>query len=128
MTSILNFDKTPEYLGTSESGNASYRQCLRDFFIMNLPTDIPTDIDDESQDELLYDTFAVKSGLEFIYQQTKEDARFIVLYQLSAGQMLSEDREIGLAVLFSYDYFQPFFHCLKTFFLSPDDWSNQCES
>jgi len=126
MENILYFDKIPEYLG--DSNNKSYRQSLRDFFVMQMPDDIPTDIDDESLDEVLYDTIAVKNGLEFIYDQTKDDPNFSVLYKLSAGQMLSENEEIGLAILFSYDYFQPFFYCLRDFFETRELWSDQCES
>lgn len=124
---ILCFDSPPEYLGKLE--NTSYRECLRRFFKMQIEEEnVSTEIDDESRDELLYDTVAVKNGLEYIYQQTKDDALFIVLYQLSAGQMLSENEEIGLAILFSYDFFHLFYHCLHTFFKSPDKWSSTCES
>jgi len=126
MENILNFDKIPEYLGKSE--NKSYRQSLRDFFFMQTPDNLSSDMDDESLDEVLYDTIAVKCGLEYIYDQTKDDPQFSVLYKLSAGQMLSENEEIGLAVLFSYDFFQLFFYCLRDFFKTRELWSDQCES
>jgi len=126
MENILHFDKIPEYLGKPE--NTSYRTSIREFFMMKMPDDIPSDIDDESLDEILYDSCATKRGLEYIYDQTKDDLLFSVLYKLSAGLMLSEDEEIGLAVLFSYDYFQSFFYCLRDFFTNPDGWTEQCES
>jgi hypothetical protein len=64
--------------------------------------------DPESYDELLYDDVAINSGIDKIFAITKENNKFRELYRLAAGHFLSEDLEIGICVLFTYDYFSDF--------------------
>jgi hypothetical protein len=103
--------------------NAEYRQALRDFFKMNTdPDTILKDIDEESYDELLYDTHAVKIGLEKIYQDTLCHIEFTNLYKKAASAMLSEDLETGLAICFCYDYFYKFSYFLSEFYGDFENW------
>ena len=107
------------------SNDKEYRNCLRKIFSMNTnstwnDSDI-TDLDEVSQDELLYDSDATNIFLDFIYDKTKNNTLLIELYILAASVMISTDTNIGLAVLFSYDYFIYFHKCLCIFF---DDNNN----
>ena len=101
---------------------AEYRQCLRSFFEMrpdavsittldetseqtSTRSDEPIhmDVDDETRDEWTYDEDATKIAMDRIYDKTKSDPLFQELYDLAAARMFSTDREIGLAILCSYD-------------------------
>lgn len=100
--------------------NKQYRQCLRNVFSMDISNlDIPfhqmEDLDDETEDELLFDENAMIKSMDFIYEKTKNSSYFKELYKLAASKMFSEDENIGLAVLFSYDYFVLFHLCLVDF-------------
>jgi hypothetical protein len=64
--------------------------------------------DPESYDELLYDDDSMKRGMDAILDKTRENPLFINLYTLAAGKFLTENIEIGLCVLLSYDYFADF--------------------
>lgn len=101
--------------------NASYRKCLRQATNMNMDTlQIPwgqmdSDLDEETKDELLYDNAAMTTCMDQIYQATNTNAMFQDLYSRAAGHMFSTDPQIGLAVLFSYDYYDLFHLCLRHF-------------
>ena len=87
------------------SNDKEYRNCLRKIFSMNTnstwnDSEI-TDLDEVSQDELLYDSDATNIFLDFIYDKTKNNTLLIELYILAASVMISTDTNIGLAVLFS---------------------------
>ena len=111
-----------EYNNTTE-----YRQCCRDLFgmkphiykqkINHIETHNKEKLDNESQDELAYDDLAVTEMIDYIYNETIDLPIFNKLYILAASVMLSEDPEIGIAVLFSYDYMKIFHECLIEFFL-----------
>lgn len=111
-------DLKMEYLDT-----AGYRSCLRQLFKMNpnnyvINTNNEYDVnsmDDESIDELSYDETAASGILDYVYEKTRDNTLFQKLYQLSAGLMLSTDMEIGVSVLFSYDYLADFHNCLVAF-------------
>jgi hypothetical protein len=95
------------------SNNKEYREVVRKYFKMELADlekkwDHLKDIDPESYDELIYDTEAVGRGMNLIFDKTKENPKFMTLYKLAAGCFLSEDAEIGLCVLLTYDYFADF--------------------
>jgi hypothetical protein len=68
-----------------------------------------------------YNDNSFKTFLDCIYSKTSSEPRFIELYSLAAGTMFSEDNTLGLAVLFSYDYFYLFNKCLMSFFTKPLD-------
>ena len=78
----------------------------------------PTDpnVSPETIDEYNYDADAVKSYLDGVYAITKTRHEFQRLYVAAAALMFSEDKEIGLAVLMSYDYLAHF-HSSYTAFL-----------
>ena len=102
--------------------NKQYRQCLRNVFSMDISNlDIPfdqiEDLDDETEDELLFDENAMIKSMDFIYEKTNNNAYFKELYKIAASKMFSEDENIGLAVLFSYDYLKDFTQCLNDFII-----------
>jgi hypothetical protein len=108
------------------SNNEEYRQSLREFFQMSSNiNDIPQCIDEESYDELLYDTVAVKNGLDQIYKDTKDHIEFQKLYKKAAEAMLSEDLEIGLAICLCYDHFYKFSIYLQEFYLDFENWKTK---
>lgn len=73
------------------------------------------DIDPETLDEFEYDNSAMSRFLDRIYKATGQNALFRELYSAAAALMLSEDEEIGLAVLCSYDYLVDFYSCFLTY-------------
>ena len=109
--------------------NKSYRNCLRKVTNMNLDKlNIPwekmdSDLDEETKDELLFDNEAISKTMDFIYEKTHNNILFKELYSIAASKMFSEDLQIGLAVLFSYDFFEKFHLCLIDFF--NNDFSNE---
>jgi|UniRef100_A0A6C0DY80 hypothetical protein len=110
------------------SNNREFRALLRCYFKMEVSTfetqhaDLK-DADFESYDELLYDMEAMNKGMETILCKTKENPLFQTLYSLAAQQFLSEDAEIGLCVLLSYDYFADFLKVYET-----KDLTETCDS
>jgi hypothetical protein len=95
--------------------NQEYRNCIREIFRMQ--EFISTlDIDDETKDEQNYDDRSTSKVLDYIYSITKKNACFQELYGYAAATMFSTDPEIGLAVLFSYDYFLLFHPLLCSVF------------
>ena len=56
-----------------------------------------------------YDDDTVVQILDRLYFDTKDHPLFQVVYNQAASFMISENQEIGLSVLFSYDNL-PFFH------------------
>jgi len=80
---------------------------------------IDSDWDEETMDEMAYDDSAISTGLDIIYENTKNHPLFINIYQIAAAKMISTDNEIGLAVCISYDYFKHFHACLDTFNNNP---------
>lgn len=107
-------------ISVSYNNNTSYRECLRnvcsmDISNLNIPFDQMEDLDDETKDELLFDQNAMNRTMDYVYELTKENTCFKEFYLLGAGQMFSQDEQIGLAVLFSYDYFALFHVCLIEF-------------
>lgn len=103
--------------------NESYRNKIRAAFRMNLDearlrAENPT-MDDADIEELLYDDAATKIAMDYIFIKTEKHPVFKELYEIAAGKLFSTDLGIGLAVLFSYDYFVFFHPCLCAFFNTP---------
>jgi hypothetical protein len=93
-----------------------YRQSIRDVFGMNCSSEsVDSDYDEVTKDELMYEADAISKGLDDIYERTKDVPEFQKIYSICAGFMLSVDPNIGLAVVFSYDYFDKFHPCLVDF-------------
>jgi len=105
---------TVQYNDTKE-----YRQCLRRVFRMDLNkrtgysdlsfSQMDEDLDEESNDELLFDDKAISFGLDWLYELTNDKQDFKELYDQYAGRMFSTDRLIGQAVLCCYDNFPMYY-------------------
>jgi len=95
------------------SSNSEYRQLLRNFFKMNVES-VARELsnaehcDDESYDELLYDSTAVQETMDYILKKTENNHLFKDLYELAAAKIFSTDKPSGLCILLSYDFFQEF--------------------
>lgn len=112
------FEKNIQY-----SNDFEYRAWIRKLFCMTSPENIQDDIDDISRDEIDYDDSSASLFLDHIYESTSKNDLFQKLYKCAAALMLSEDKSIGLCVLFSYDYFSFFHNCLCCFFENPDEFT-----
>lgn len=106
----------------SYSNNTEYRQCLRKIFNINITPQNYNNpdlenilkqneetLDEETLDELCYDESCASAIMDKWYADTATNPQFQKLYDLAAAKMISTDREIGLAVLLSYDYLQAFY-------------------
>ena len=118
MTYQLSYN--PQY-----ENNFQYRQCLRYIFSMDVSKNPPKwdqmddDLDEETKDELLYEGDAISQGMNYIY-----DNKYLYqLYLDAASLMFSQSPDIGLAILFAYDYFTDFHNCLRVFFENPSGFS-----
>lgn len=83
------------------SNDDEYRECLIQVFHYD---DTNDDSDDNYSSKLL----------DLIFEKTSVHLREI--YELSSAVMMMEDLDIGLAILFSYDYFSLFHLCLCDYF------------
>ena len=102
------------------TNDIEYRECLRQVFHMSSMEKNEFDIDPVTHDENDYDGDSATKAMDYIYNKTKEHVAFQTLYDIAASKMLSTDREIGLAVLFSYDYLSLFHDCILAYIQSPD--------
>ena len=121
----------PTLLEIKYKDDIEYRKCVRQLFSMHsqqLEWEDPNIVDPVSLDENDYDIISSSMMLDHIYNSTKEIPLFINMYIHAAGFMISEDQEIGLVVLCSYDYLIEFHNCLCDFFTSPDTFSQSRDS
>ena len=102
------------------SNDREYRASLRELFSMKHVIRLDHDLDEISRDEQDYDIDATSQKLDFIFERTSGHPRFQELYDIAASKMISTDRNIGLSVLFSYDYLLFFHRCLCSYFEDPD--------
>jgi len=109
------------------SNNKEYRQAIRQFFHMNIDVieaEIKQyDYDEETQDELLFDEDAMNLGMTNILEKTLGNHLFDELYCLAAAQMISMDKETGLCVLLSYDFFSDFYNVWTAYLENPNNFS-----
>jgi hypothetical protein len=112
----------PTNYTVSYTDDTEYREAIRHVFRMtcNILV-VPSEGDDEgidpvTQDEWNFDTESTAPFLDFVYGATQTHPVFQDLYEVAAGLMLSEDPSIGLAILFSYDYFALFHRVLCAYF------------
>lgn len=111
----------PTNLTISYADDIEYRTCIRQVFQMNsdsYPEIVHSDIDPVSRDELEYDDGAANFAMDYVFDKTRRIPLFIAIYEQAASFMFSTDINIGMAVLFSYDYFLLFHNCLRDFFAS----------
>lgn len=110
-----------------------YRDMLRVVFKMDnnkTSHDGPltqSDFDNESWDELVYDSDSMKKAMDTIYDLTQDHPLFAELYEIAAAQMISTDPTIGHAVLMSYDYYYMYHTCLCAFFQYPHTFNEKSD-
>jgi len=75
-----------------------------------------------------YDDDIVSKVLDLIYFKTKDQPLFQVVYNQAASFMLSENQEIGLGVLFSYDNLPLFHNMLVAFHILDNRFDDSCEA
>ena len=92
----------PIHLQIQYTNDDEYRECIVRVFHY----DDTADDSDDSYSSKLLDLIFEKSSV-----QLKE------LYEKASAVMMMEDLDIGLAILFSYDYFSLFHLCLCDFLL-----------
>jgi len=111
------------------SNNKEYRDSIRNFFNMNVEN-IQVEIkqyeyDDETCDELLIDEVAMSKGMANILEKTSGNILFDELYSLAAALMISLDKDTGLCILLSYDYFCDFYNVWNAFLENPNEFSDK---
>jgi len=115
-------------LDVTYQNNEQYRAILRQLFFMDVSKcTIDESIDDETRDELMYDENAVNDVMDELFCMTAQFPLFQALYDSAAAKMISTDRTIGQAVLFSYDYLALFHRCLASFIKSPETFDENNE-
>ena len=113
----------------SYSDSREYRNVFRKLTGQNTTKpENPFGIDDETLDEQHYDEENVALFMDTLLDQTQSSPLFQTLYDIAAAQMISTDREIGLAVLCSYDYFASFYECYLEYVSSPKTFSETTPS
>ena len=111
---IYNTDQIVNY-----TNNEEYRLSFRDIFKMKAQIPDILDMDKETLDEFNYDACKATMILDYVYLITHKNMWFKILYSYSASFMMSNDPEIGLTILFSYDYFNLFHKCVCDFIQDP---------
>ena len=121
-----------ENVKISYNDTTQYRNILRMLFSMdkhNYPAvSLDNDIDIESKDELEYDDSAATEHMDLIYNQTKQNNLFHTIYLKGASFMLSQDVNIGVAIMFSYDYLDIFIPCYIDFCKNPNGFNENTPS
>lgn len=87
----------PTHIEIQYTNDDEYRECIIRVFHYD-------DTNDNSDD-----SYSSKL-LDIIFEETSDNLR--ELYELSSAVMMMESLDIGLAILFSYDYFALFHLCL----------------
>ncbi len=112
----INFNViTPSY-----RNNKEYRKALQELCFLRYPDtfpegDYPEGTDPESCHEMTYDLENMTYALDFIWHNTRKHPLFIDVYKLTAEEMFTEDLEVGLAILFSYDYLKYFYPVFREY-------------
>jgi hypothetical protein len=99
------------------TSNSQYRSVFRT--ICNMDTskyheevNFLPEMDDETLDEYNYDEQQFSIFVERVIQSTIDISEFQMLYTYAAGLMFSEDPEIGITILLSFDYLHWFYPLL----------------
>lgn len=79
-----------------------YRDCLKSVF--------------NTDDTKNKGSFFISRGIDTVYEKTKNNPTFIKLYEKAANTVFCSNANIGLTILFSYDYFKFFHMCLVEYF------------
>jgi hypothetical protein len=122
----------PTSISIVYSNDQEYRSCIRKLSMMKLSNinvyDTIDTIDPITLDECDYDEEAINRLLDYVYSQTSNEKLFQELYKCAAAVMISENPSIGLAVLFSYNYFDKFHNCLVQYFSLDLCWKDSIQS
>ena len=107
------------------TNNKEYRQQIRNIFDISVLArsfyadleDLKNDLkeeneDEETTDELNYDSSLVDKGLEEWFLFSTKQTEFKDLYLYAAGRMFSTDLRIGQAVICAYDTFYLYYTCI----------------
>ena len=95
--------------------------------IKHLEEELGDDFDKETRDEIEYDEDSAALMMQYIRNQTKHLPIFQRLYEMAAARFLSRDHEIGVAILYAYEYL-PFFHkCVCIFLNNPADLTEETQ-
>jgi len=110
------------------SNNAEYRKTLQELCFLRYPDtfpegDYPEGTDPECCHEMTYDLEHMTYALDFVWHNTRNHQLFIDLYKLAAVQMMTEDLEVGLAILFSYDYLMYFYPLFREYMVLNEDFN-----
>ena len=120
----------PVHMQIQYGTNEQYRVCFRQLCNMKpMVLDMSlVELDEETMDEQDFDMDAASKTVDLIWEQTKTQVSFLRLYEKAAAIMISEDREIGLAIMVSYDYLDVFHPCFCEFIRDPINFSedNAC--
>lgn len=119
-----------EDIFTIYTNDQEYREMVRQVCSMKQHQIVSLDqiqMDEVTHDEWDYDNDAMSQWLNQVYDLTSKDHLFQELYRIAAGTMLSEDPQIGLAVLISYDYFQDFYICLLFFSKKTNEYQERLQ-
>ena len=108
-----------------------YRKWLRRLFCMKMPDLDENEVDENldqddiiSRDEADFDEKSATNALDFVFNNTKDNIYFQELYSLAASKMLSLDQNIGLSVLYSYDYMALFHYCVCCYIENNDEFND----
>jgi hypothetical protein len=94
--------------------DSEYRNCINQLF--------GTNNSDEDYDEASATLF-----LDYVYKLTKTNYFIKKLYILAAATMMSTDQNLGLSVLFSYNYLNLFHKFLVHYFTSKTTYKKDIE-
>jgi hypothetical protein len=114
-------------LDVAYENDFQYRSCLRELFCMVPKEDSDDSLDEITLDENNYDEESAEKALNYVYKKTEHHPLFNHLYNKAALLMFSMDNNIGLSVLFSYDYLQMFHKCLYCFIEKPNEFNENSE-
>ena len=105
---MYNLDYKLDYV-VEYTNDEEYRNCVQNVFMINVE-------EHEDPEYIIFDEIKVKHTIEKIYELTCRYEIFTNLYVKAANKILSEDAELGLIILFSYDYLNLFHKCLNIHF------------
>lgn len=97
--------------------NEEYQQCI--LSLVSLQPYWPTQNEDQFD--------AITEFIDFIYKQTHEIPEFQLIYEKASATMFSTNLQIGLVILFSFDYLK-LFHSVLCAFINNDTEETKNES
>ena len=102
-----------------------YRNCIFDIFqVPENKRGLLFDGDDNN----VFDQDEVLENILLIYEKTDGIPWFRDLYFTTANTLFTDDRHIGIILLFSYDWLRWWIPCLAAYWSSPETWTpdNEC--